>query len=240
MRLMISVVSASEALEAQAGGAALLDVKNPHEGSLGAQFPKVVREIKQVAEGNTELSVAIGDMPNLPGTAAMAALGAATCGIDYIKVGLYGMRTDADSIRLLRAVKDAITGFKTRVIAAAYADHHRIESLAPSRLPQVAGEAGVDGCLIDTAIKDGSTLLDYLTAEDLTGLAKEAHARNLLFGAAGALSKHHLPLLREAKVDVAGLRTAVCSNNVRTGTLDAGRVRDLIRLCDALEGSKNP
>jgi uncharacterized protein (UPF0264 family) len=37
MRLMISVLSAEEAMEAIAGGAQILDVKNPSEGSLGAQ-----------------------------------------------------------------------------------------------------------------------------------------------------------------------------------------------------------
>ena len=36
MRLMISVVSAAEAREALAGGAEILDIKNPGEGSLGA------------------------------------------------------------------------------------------------------------------------------------------------------------------------------------------------------------
>ena len=72
--------------------------------------------------------------------------------------------------------------------------------------------------------------MDYLSEEDLAILAKEAHARRLLFGAAGALQKQHLPLLQAANVDVAGLRSAVCKDGVRTGTLDIDRVRDLIQL----------
>jgi (5-formylfuran-3-yl)methyl phosphate synthase len=39
MRLMISVVSAAEARKALLGGAEILDIKNPAEGSLGAQPP---------------------------------------------------------------------------------------------------------------------------------------------------------------------------------------------------------
>ena len=97
MRLMISVLSSLEDREALAGGAEILDVKNPAEGSLGAQAPSVIQEIKALAAGKLEVSAAIGDMPNLPGTAALAALGAAMCGADYIKVGLHGTRTEPEA-----------------------------------------------------------------------------------------------------------------------------------------------
>jgi uncharacterized protein (UPF0264 family) len=228
MRLMISVLSAQEARDALDSGAVLLDVKNPAEGSLGAQFPRVIREIKAIASGNIQISAAIGDMPNLPGTAALAALGAAVCGADYIKVGLHGQRSEAEAIALMRAVKEAAGEYHTSVIAAGYADYHRIGALSPDCLPLVAQEAGVQGCLIDTAVKDGSTLFDYITTEELISLAQSAHAKGLLFGAAGALGGQQLPLLRNAGVDVAGLRTAVCRNGKRNGILDPARVRNLL------------
>jgi (5-formylfuran-3-yl)methyl phosphate synthase len=228
MRLMISVVSAQEARDAIHGGAILLDIKNPAEGSLGAQFPTVIREIKNIAPSDIKISTAIGDMPNLPGTAALAALGAAVCGADYIKVGLHGPRSEAEAISLMRAVKEAAGEYNTWVIAAGYADYHRIGALSPDCLPHIAQEAGVQGCLIDTAIKDGNTLLDCMTTEELTALAQQAHSRGLLFGAAGALREQQLPLLRDAGVDVAGLRTAVCFNGQRNGILDPARVRNLL------------
>ena len=81
MRLMISVVSAEEARAALQAKADLLDVKNPAEGSLGAQFPGIIKEITKMASGRAQVSAAIGDMPNLPGTASLAALGAAACGV---------------------------------------------------------------------------------------------------------------------------------------------------------------
>ncbi|MER3458081.1 MAG: hypothetical protein C4309_05105, partial [Chloroflexota bacterium] len=46
MQLMISVVNASEAREAIAAGADILDVKNPAEGSLGAPAPAVIQQIR--------------------------------------------------------------------------------------------------------------------------------------------------------------------------------------------------
>ncbi|MCJ7722212.1 hypothetical protein MUO98_07410, partial [Candidatus Bathyarchaeota archaeon] len=41
MKLLVSVVDKTEALESIRGGANILDVKNPKEGSLGANFPRV-------------------------------------------------------------------------------------------------------------------------------------------------------------------------------------------------------
>jgi uncharacterized protein (UPF0264 family) len=228
MRLMISVISTQEAFEALKAGVTFLDIKNPEEGALGAQSPGMIRAIKKTVAGNVAISTAIGDMPNLPGTAALAALGAAACGADYIKVGLHGQRTATEAIVLMRAVKEAVNGYKASVIAAGYADYQRFGALNPRSLPQVAKEADVQGCLIDTAIKDGNTLFDYLKTEELSALAEQAHAQGLLFGAAGALQERHLPILREAGVDVAGLRTAVCRDHQRHGSLDAATVVHLL------------
>jgi (5-formylfuran-3-yl)methyl phosphate synthase len=228
MRLMISVLSEQEARRAVSGGAALLDVKKPEEGSLGAQGPKVIRSIRETVPLNIELSAAIGDMPNLPGTAALAALGAAVCGVNYIKIGLHGLRNEPEAIALMRAVCEAVTDFDVSVIAAGYADYRRIGALSPSCLPDVASAAGAGGFLIDTAVKDGQTLFDFIRAEELAAFADRAHAAGLLFGAAGSLRFEQLPLVRDAGVDVAGLRTAVCRDGNRSGPLDPARVCSLI------------
>jgi (5-formylfuran-3-yl)methyl phosphate synthase len=231
MRLMISVISATEAREAIQGGAEILDVKNPSEGSLGAQFPRVIREIKELAAGRVQVSAAIGDMPNVPGTAALAALGAASCGADYVKVGIYGPRNETEAITLLREVRLAVQPFNTAVIAAGYADFQRAGAFDPVCLPRAAALAEVQGCLLDTAIKDGHTLLDFLTPRALQLLADQAHSAGLLLGLAGALRAQDLPLLRDLGADIVGLRTAVCRDNQREGPLEAARVK---QLCDSI------
>lgn len=230
MRLMISVVSVVEAREAMLGGAEILDVKNPAEGSLGAQSPRVIREIKNLSSGKVEVSAAIGDMPNLPGTAALAALGAALCGADYVKVGLHGPRNEVEAATLLREVHLAVKELTTSVIAAGYADFRRAGALNPDCLPRVAASAGVKGCLLDTAIKDGHTLFDFLNPKALRSLAEQAHAAGLLFGLAGALLEKDLSLARELGADVVGLRTAACRNNQRSGPLEAAYIQRLRQL----------
>lgn len=224
MRLMISVVSATEARQAIFCGADLLDIKNPAEGSLGAQSPRVIEEIKSISPDNIEISAAVGDMPNLPGTAALAALGAAVCGADYIKVGLHGPRTEDEALMLLRVVQEATVRFNTSVIAGGYADHQRAGTLDPNCLPRLAASAGIRGCLLDTAVKDGQTLLHFLDPEKLSSMTKQAHDAGLLFGAAGALREEDLPVLRDAGVDVVGVRTALCRNHCRRGPLETARI----------------
>lgn len=227
MQLLISVISAAEVREAIAGGADILDVKNPAEGSLGAHFPRVIQQIRASAPRPLKVSVAIGDMPNLPGTASLAALGAASCDADYVKVGLWGPRTEAEAVLLLQEVRQAVSSFPIVVIAALYADAHRAGTLDPQLLPRIARAGGVAGCMLDTAIKDGRHLFDFLSPGMLQALAAEAHASGLLFALAGALREQDLPLVRDLGADVAGVRSAACRDNCRAGPLDAERVRRL-------------
>jgi uncharacterized protein (UPF0264 family) len=222
MKLLVSVVDADEARLAAAAGADIVDVKNPAEGSLGAPTPAVIADVR--AAVSTPVSAAIGDMPNLPGTAALAALGAAHSGATYVKVGLWGVSTEDDAVALLRAVREAVPG--AAVVAAAYADARRVEHapLDPQLLPGVARAAEVEVCLLDTAIKDGRGLFDWLSRDALTSLVAEAHAAGLEFALAGALRAEDLPVVRETGADIAGVRSAVCAGGRRSSPLDGARV----------------
>jgi uncharacterized protein (UPF0264 family) len=50
MRLLVSVVNEKEAFNAVEGGAHIVDVKNPKEGSLGANFPRVIRQLRKPSQ----------------------------------------------------------------------------------------------------------------------------------------------------------------------------------------------
>ena len=236
MRLLVSVVDVGEAREAAAAGADIVDVKNPGEGSLGAPSPAVIEGVRAAVPGGLPVSAAIGDMPNLPGTAALAAVGAARSGAAFVKVGLWGVSTEAEAVNLLRAVNDAVAAVSgTVVVAAAYADARRVAHapLAPELLPRVARAAGVGVCLLDTAVKDGRGLLDWLSLDPLTSLVADAHGAGLQMALAGALRAEDLPVVRATGADIAGVRSAACSDGRRSGPLDAARVRALRAACAA-------
>lgn len=230
MYLMVSVISPEEVSIAIAGGADILDIKNPAEGSLGAPKAQILQSITAITPDSVQVSVAIGDMPNLPGTASLAALGAASCGVDYVKVGLYGPKSEEEAIYMLKALRQAVRAFpNVKIIAAGYADAQRSGTLDPRLLPGIARKAGISGCLLDTYVKDGRNLFDFLDLEIIRALAMEAHAGELLFALAGALQAEHLQLVQEAGADIVGVRTAACRDNQRKGAIDIDKIR-LLRL----------
>jgi uncharacterized protein (UPF0264 family) len=232
MKLLVSVVDAAEARLAVAGGVDVVDVKNPAEGSLGAPAPGVIAAVRAALPANLPLSAALGDLPSLPGTAALAALGAARSGAAYVKLGLWGPSSVEDAVAVLRAARAAVDG-DTRVVAVAYADAARVPSrpLPPSALVAAAREAGVDGCLLDTAVKDGRGLLEWLAPAALAAFVADAHGAGLEVALAGELRAEDLPVVRATGADIAGVRSAACRDGRRTAAVDPERIARLRELC---------
>ena len=232
MKLLVSVADAREARVAVQGGVDIVDVKNPAEGALGAPAPGMIARVRDTVPPEHPVSAAIGDLPNLPGTAALAALGAARSGAAYVKVGLWGTSTEEQAVAVLRAVREALDGDAT-VIAGAYADADRVPSrpLPPGAVVAAARRAKVGGCLVDTAVKDGRGLFEWLTPGALAALVAEGHAAKLEIALAGALRAEDLPTVRATGADIAGVRSAACRDGRRTAPLDAERIGRLQAMC---------
>lgn len=229
MKLMISVRDEQEAAAALAGGADIIDVKNPAEGSLGAGRPETIAAIVRAVQTVTPVSASIGDVPNLPGTVALAGLGAATCGVRLVKVGLLGARTGAEAANLLDAVSSALrmTNGTVGLVACAYADAALVGSLDPLELPDAAAPF-VEGCLIDTAIKDGRTLFQCLSEETIIRFIQQCHDRGLFCALAGSLQQADLSKALALGAEIVGVRTAACEGGQRNGSISAtlvGRLR---------------
>jgi uncharacterized protein (UPF0264 family) len=158
MQLLVSPNSIEEAKNSLA--ADIIDVKNPAEGSLGANFPWIIRGVKSIT--NKPISAAIGDYDYKPGSAALAAHGAACAGADYIKVGLL-FNGEEKAITFIQAVVRSVKEYfpEKSVVIAAYADYKRLNSISPFTLPSIVAELGVDVMMIDTGIKDGNSLFDF-------------------------------------------------------------------------------
>jgi (5-formylfuran-3-yl)methyl phosphate synthase len=232
MRLLVSVADAREARVAVEGDVDIVDVKNPAEGALGAPAPGVIERVREVVPPGRPVSAAIGDLPDLPGTAALAALGAARSGAAYVKVGLWGTSTTDAAVAVLRAVRAAVGG-DAAVIAAAYADAERVPTgpLPADTVVEVARRARVEGCLLDTAVKDGRGLFEWVTPKALEALVAEGHAAGLEMALAGALRAEELSIVRATGADIAGVRAAACRDGMRTAPLDAERIGRLRAEC---------
>ncbi|RLI83711.1 (5-formylfuran-3-yl)methyl phosphate synthase [Archaeoglobales archaeon] len=213
MRVLVSPMSYEEAIECLNGGADIIDVKNPKEGSLGANFPWVISSIRKlVKENGKEISATTGDFDFKPGTASLAALGAAVAGADYIKVGLYGIKNIDQAYEVLKGVTKSVKDYDAdkKVVGAAYADYSKINAISPFDLPEAAQKAEVDVIMIDTAIKDGLTLFDHLKSEQLEKFVDMARENGMLCALAGSINWNHLEALKKISPDIIGVRTIVC------------------------------
>ncbi len=224
--LLVSVRDASEALLAVEGGADVVDVKNPEEGSLGAGFPWVISEVRRVVPPRLPVSAAVGDFPHLPGSASLAVLGALQAGADVVKVGLRGSRTEGEALSLLRAVSRTVREFgRGRAVACAYGDFERVGTLHPLLLPELAREAGMWGVMLDTAVKDGKPLTSFLPPSTLREFCEKARSLGLRVALAGALGEEEVGRLAPL-ADVIGVRGAACSGG-RAGRISVERIRRL-------------
>ncbi|HXD66888.1 MAG TPA: (5-formylfuran-3-yl)methyl phosphate synthase [Solirubrobacteraceae bacterium] len=225
MRLLVSVVSGEEAQRALTGGADIIDVKDPGEGALGAPAPRVLSDVVRAVGTSAPVSVALGDLPDLPHTAALAARGAALSGAGYVKVGLRGVRDLERGVAMMRAVAEAVevSGGRVSVIAAAYADAAALDppALAPACLPALVERTGIAGALVDTFVKDGRGLYAWMSEAELAGLIGRTHRSGAIFAVAGQLRPGELC---RVAADVVGVRSAVCREGDRRSELRADLV----------------
>jgi len=230
--LLISPKNVEEALAAVRGGADILDIKNPSEGSLGANFPWVIAEVRRAVPLSVPISAAIGDFPDLPGSAALAAFGALKAGANIVKIGLKGPKDEKSAIYLVRQVVRAVKGADAlaKVAVCAYGDFRRAETIDPRLLPRIASEAGADVAMLDTAIKDGKPLTDFLQAEELGDFIEKVHFRGLSVALAGSLGLRELRMLKKLKPDIVGVRGAACEDGNRQKGISVGRVRMVKKL----------
>lgn len=234
MKLLVSPINREEAVIASNGGADIVDVKNPKEGSLGANFPWVIREVKEAVNGRQPISATIGDFNYKPGTASLAALGAAVAGADYIKVGLYDIQTEAQALELLTRITEAVKDYDPtkKVVASGYSDYKRINSISPMLLPAVAAEAGADVVMVDTGVKDGKSTFEFMDEKELTRFAELAHEHGLEVAIAGSLKFEDLPVLERIGPDIIGVRGMVCGGD-RSTVIRQELVEKLVSECQA-------
>jgi len=191
MRLLVSVRAEDEVAEAVAGGADIIDAKEPAHGSLGAVSPEVLRGIAARLPLTVPLSVALGDFTGSDAVrrAVAAAAVPGRRATTYVKLGFAGERSEAVVTSLVVAALDAASATSARpiVVPVAYADHVKAGSPPPEVLFRVALEAGARAFLIDTRTKNGRGLLEWIALDRLRALSASARSSGLLLAIAGSL-----------------------------------------------------
>ena len=215
MMLLVSVQDMPEALEADRGGADIIDVKNLQEALVGSGHPNLVQEVRRRIPAHKHVSVTLGVVPNQAGTVAMAVKAAGMLDATSVKVG-FCEADYADAAEILRGAREALRGYDTKLIGSLFADNHLFKGgLDPDLMVKLAIEGQCDGFLIDTLTKDGRNLFDFIPEARLREMVMEAKQAGLSTALSGHLKLDNLDELARVNPDIVGVRGAVCSSGER-------------------------
>ena len=84
--------------------------------------------------------------------------------------------------------------------------------------------------MVDTAIKDGKTLFDVLTLNEINNFVNMAKEANLLVALAGSIKAHHTEELLNIQPDIIGVRGAVCEGPDRHSKISVEKTKSFIKL----------
>ena len=232
MMLMVSVQDMPEALEADRGGADIIDIKNLQEAMVGSGHPLLVEQVRARIPDEKHVSVTLGVVPNQAGTVAMAVYSAAKLEATSVKVGF--VRSDYDmAVEVLQESKRALEGSETKLIGSLFADNHLYGGLDPLLMPRLAEETACDGWLIDTLTKDGRNLFDFIPEPKLREIVFAGKKAGMSTALSGHLRMSDIDELARINPDIVGVRGAVCSSGDRGRAVAWESVAEFKRQLDA-------
>jgi uncharacterized protein (UPF0264 family) len=202
-------------------GADLVDVKEPMRGPLGMAEAEVVGAVLKTVGAKIPVSAALGEWsPN----ALTDAVWHLELPLSFVKWGLAGYAAHPgwgeDILDTRRQVPARI-----HVVAVAYADHAKAKSIPPAEVAKFAKRYRYAAFLLDTFSKDGKTLLDHLSPEELTEIVQSLKGGGVKVAVGGSLKLEQLKHVLPAEPDWVAVRGGVCVGGKRTGDLDPARVK---------------
>jgi uncharacterized protein (UPF0264 family) len=216
--MLASVNSVTEASIMLGTGIDILDIKNPHEGALGALELNAVADIVQLVNGKVMTSATIGDVQPDDPELLNTIVNMSKTGVDYVKVGLFDKSPSSYFINTIsNAAKKGI-----KLVIVLFAENYQgIESILPLM------QSGIVGIMLDTKEKKGNNLCAILSNAQLYEFVETAKKLNLLSGLAGSLKFENIKPLLALKSDYLGFRGALCSENDRIKSIDEEQVKKI-------------
>lgn len=219
-KMLASVTDLAEAEIAIAGNVDIIDLKDPKEGALGALAISDIRALVASIAGRLPVSAVCGDLPMEPDLIRAKVEEVAATGVDYVKIGFFPSENAAACARALAPLAG-----KVKLVGVLFADKEPDFGLLP-----VFAASGFHGAMLDTAVKDGSRLLDHMSPIGIPDFTTTCRELGLMSGLSGSLEAPDVPRLLPLKPDFLGFRGALCGQEDRTGCLDAEAVRQIREL----------
>jgi (5-formylfuran-3-yl)methyl phosphate synthase len=225
--LLVSVRAQIEARAAVAGGAGIIDVKEPSRGSLGRADADVWQQVRAVVPRSTPVSVALGELNEWLAPERVQISESAWTGIDYCKLGLADAPADWAQCwaQLRRDLRNRATDFPDWV-AVVYLDWQAARAPHPDAIILTA--LGLPECrvvLFDTWSKSSSTRLD----SSWKPRARRVQDSGRLVALAGSLDRVAIERLRDWQPDILAVRGAACAGGDRLASIETTRVARLVQ-----------
>jgi len=226
--LLISVRSAAEAETALAGGADIIDVKEPRRGALGPADPSVWKEILETVGDRAPLSAALGELHS----GEVCDYARCAAGFAYAKIGLSHWKLRCDSATKWNQIARTLPP-EVCAVQVIYADLEVSvhKDFCAAALAAIALNEPPQSPLlvIDTFRKDRGNLLDLVEVQSLQDLIQQAAQQQVGLVFAGSLDPGEIERLLPLQPAYIGVRGAACTGG-RGGTIDLARVKSLARL----------
>lgn len=238
MILMVSVQDLYEAKQALKGGADIVDVKNLQEALVGSAHPHIVKQIREEVPSAHHASITLGVVPDQIGTVAMAVYAAGSLDATSVKVG-FMVREYEVALETLLMSKKALEGTQTKLIGSLFADNSLHEGgLDPNMMVKLAKEGQCDGFLIDTLVKDGRNLFDFIPEGRLKEMVLEGKELGMSTALSGHLKMSDIDELARVNPDIVGVRGAVCQKGDRDSRVHWESVAEFKSELDLRESGK--
>jgi uncharacterized protein (UPF0264 family) len=240
--LLVSVRSADEALAAIAGGADVIDVKEPLRGPLGAADRQTIAEVVRAVDGRAPVTAAAGELEDLLPSLAAKSLQSMPLGVSLVKIGLAQCETLNDWRRLWRRAIAALQhrngGPHALPVAVIYADWKAAATPRPELIHMAALAFSSRVVLIDTWNKSAGNLFDHWPREELNFFVNRVRRSGLAVVLAGSLTRTNLLAATELRPHLVAVRGAACDNG-RNGAVSQRRVEDLRQLLNSVPATNN-
>src|SRR5262245_36077075 len=231
--LLVSVRSADEARAALAGGADVIDVKEPNRGPLGAANREVIAEVVRVVDGRAPVTAAAGELVDLLPTLADNSCATMPVGVSFAKIGLSQCATINNWQSHWQQALTALRGdgpLQALPVAVVYADWQAAGSPAPNEIYSAALDIDCRVVLIDTWNKFSGTLFNYLPLGELRFFVDRVRSSGkFVVVLAGSLTAANLLTAMELQPNLIAVRGAACDAG-RNGAISQKRVSNLCML----------
>lgn len=225
--MLISVKNVEEAKIAFKAGVDLIDLKDPEKGAMGMIDFSLVSQIQNSLPSDLSFSMACGelrDMPNLPLSFPN--------GMTFYKFGMSHCENSGVWFENLLLLKDQIKQINDSafIVPVLYADFLNANSIKPLQLLEYLCDHSFYAIMIDTWLKDGSSVLDWITISELLKIQNKCNDNNIKFALAGSIDLISTGRLIAEGVMPAwfGYRGAICLGRSRNQTIDFDLTLDLV------------